>query len=84
MSDPKLDDGEEGSLLGVFVAIPIALIALVIFAWALTGSPREPSMTELQANCRQPNVESPALPQAVRSEIPNFDSINAKKSCQDG
>lgn len=81
MTDPELDDGEEGSLLGVFVAIPIALIALVVFAWALSGSPSSFSDVDKSAGCAKQGLVTVNAPSAVDSRANEIEQAQAKSLC---
>jgi len=51
MNDGKLEGEDEGSLMSIFLVIPVALIALVIFAWMLTSSSDKPSRDSKVTTC---------------------------------
>ena len=82
MPDPQLDESGEGSLLGVFLAIPVALIALVVFAWSLTGSSGESIKFKESSACVPSGVVTGLVSSGAPVERPETDPIGCQRATQ--
>ena len=80
MTDPQLDESGEGSLLGVFLAIPVALIALVVFAWSLTGSSGESTKFTESSACGPSGVVTEMVSSGASGERPETDPIGCQRA----